>query len=374
MVAMATVFGLRALKAPLVACLLAASLLFFVAPPAWALDSSSRAAARQLGYEGVEAYQAEDYAHALDKLERAYRVLQVPSLALWSARALEKSGKWVEASERYLEATRLPVDQAGDAAVQERAKADAKAERATLLTKIPKVIVLIEGAESDQVEVTIDGVAVNSALFGAGRPTNPGQIEVVARLGERTVKGQVQVAEGEQKSITLAFQQAPPSPAPVAVGPVAPQPPAQTKANVRASNKSQRRASSSGTKANAGGWQPIAGYSALGVGAAGLVFGGITGVLALIKDNQLRDECGPDRNCPQTGYDSKVKTQNALRMMSGAGLIAGGVLTAAGVTLLLVPNKPGKTQDRAQRTPLLGVRLTDVRLAGGSSLTLRGTF
>src|SRR5690606_21919168 len=70
-----------------------------------------------------------------------------------------------------------------------------------------KVIVQIEGADPELVRVTIDGVSVNSALFGAGRPTNPGTIEVIAQWGERTVKGTVTVAEGEEKSITLAFKQ-----------------------------------------------------------------------------------------------------------------------------------------------------------------------
>src|SRR6187402_1280765 len=72
------------------------------------VDSATRGAARQLGYEGIQDYQREDYRAATDKLERAYKMLKAPSLALWSARALEKSGKFVEAAERYLEATRLP--------------------------------------------------------------------------------------------------------------------------------------------------------------------------------------------------------------------------------------------------------------------------
>ena len=80
--------------------------------------SHRRGLTLQLGYEGVAAYQKGDYVSARDKLERAYRVVRAPSLGLWSARALEKSGKLVEASERYLEVTRLEV-KAGEAAVQQ---------------------------------------------------------------------------------------------------------------------------------------------------------------------------------------------------------------------------------------------------------------
>src|SRR4051812_29141942 len=73
------------------------------------VDDATRAAARKLGYVGVQAYDAKDYATATDKLEKAFRLYQAPSLGLWSARALVKSGKLVEAQERYLKVTRLPV-------------------------------------------------------------------------------------------------------------------------------------------------------------------------------------------------------------------------------------------------------------------------
>jgi hypothetical protein len=55
----------------------------------------------------VNAYLDEDYQLAESRLESAYAVLRVPSLALWSARALEKNGKLIEAARRYLEATKL---------------------------------------------------------------------------------------------------------------------------------------------------------------------------------------------------------------------------------------------------------------------------
>ena len=67
----------------------------------------------------VEELQEQRYDAASEKLERAYSVLRVPSIALWSARALEKGGKLVEASERYLEATRLDAT-VGDAATREK--------------------------------------------------------------------------------------------------------------------------------------------------------------------------------------------------------------------------------------------------------------
>src|SRR5262245_16171888 len=71
-----------------------------------ASDDATRAAARQLGEEGVEAYWAGDNEQAHAKLERAYQLFSAPTLALWSARACVRVGRWVEAAERYREVTR----------------------------------------------------------------------------------------------------------------------------------------------------------------------------------------------------------------------------------------------------------------------------
>src|SRR5882724_10278109 len=87
-------------NARLVAC----CALLFVALPAHAqdIDDATRAAARKLGTAGVESYQSGQFQVASEKLEKAYRMLQVPSLGLWSARALVKLGHLVEAQERYV--------------------------------------------------------------------------------------------------------------------------------------------------------------------------------------------------------------------------------------------------------------------------------
>jgi hypothetical protein len=103
---------------------------------AQAVDDAARGAARTLGYDGVKAYNAGDYAVADQKLEKAYRVVKVPSLGLWSARALVKLGRLVEASERYREVTQLEVS-GGEQAVQKQAQADAQSELDSLTPRIP---------------------------------------------------------------------------------------------------------------------------------------------------------------------------------------------------------------------------------------------
>src|SRR5262245_61290417 len=93
-----------------------------------AQSDAARAAARDLGAEGVEDFQAGRFEQASTKLSQAFDILKVPTLGLWSARALVKVGKLVEASERYLSVSRLDASK-GEAQVQKQAQADATKER-----------------------------------------------------------------------------------------------------------------------------------------------------------------------------------------------------------------------------------------------------
>ena len=149
-------------------------------------DDATRSAARKVAMAGITALQQGDVAQATEKLEKAYRVLQVPSVALWSARALAKRGRLVEASERYGEASRLDVQ--GDKAVQLQARKDAATELEALTRRIPTLLILVEGANGADVKLKVDGAAVPSALIGEERPANPGQHRVSGDLGRSTSK------------------------------------------------------------------------------------------------------------------------------------------------------------------------------------------
>lgn len=93
----------------MVALVLVCSATVTVAASAEPNEGPARAAARRLGYEGVAADEAGQYAIASEKLEKAYAVVRVPSLGLWSARALVQQDKLLEAVDRYLETSRMTV-------------------------------------------------------------------------------------------------------------------------------------------------------------------------------------------------------------------------------------------------------------------------
>lgn len=318
------------------------------------VDSAARGAARSLGYEGIQAFQAGDLPLAIDRLERAYQVLRVPSLALWSARALEKSGKWVEASERYLEATRLPIEDGSDRAVQERAQAEARAAEADLRPKIPLLVIEVHGVPLAEVEVSCNGTSVNRALLGSALPTNPGEVLVLGVAGERQVEARTSALEGQRATVVLEFapvsEPVAPAAAPAAATVVA-APAAKTEEAAQA-------ARDTGPSSTPGRTQRLVAWSVLGAGAGFLVMGGVTGGLALAEQGRLTEAgCDSSGGCP-SGTD--VSSINTMRILSSVGFIAGGVLAATGTTLLLTAPKAKVATVRAR--------------VGFASLELEGTF
>lgn len=333
------------MKALLGAALLSSALALATPAAAQAPDEATRTAARALGTAGVEAYQANDFAAAADKLEKAYALLHAPSLGLWSGRALVKLGKWVEAADRFLETTSLQVP-AGDYAVQKRAQADAAAELAALKPRIPSVVVEVEGAELADCVISVDGVVVASSLLGAGRLVNPGTHRIDARHGDDQTHAEVTLAEGEQKTVALEFG-APPLPAAPAVVPAAAAPapaaPAPARSDAREAAPPAQRT-----------W----GWVAIGAGGVGLVAGGVTGLVAVGKKSGIdgNPNCHGNRCAPSE--QSAVDTYDTCRTLSTVGFYAGGALAALGVVLLVTA--PSKASAQAY--------------VGPGSAGVRGTF
>ncbi|MEZ4226829.1 MAG: hypothetical protein R3B13_38165 [Polyangiaceae bacterium] len=291
-------------------------------------DAAKVAAARQIGFDGIKDYQAGKFAEASDKLERAYALVKAPTLGLWSARALVKVGRWVAASERFLETTRLPLPDSNQEN-HRRAQEDAAKERAALLPTIPTLQVDVAGAAAGQVELAMDGVAIDSALIGVARPVDPGERTVVAKFGGQERQRRLTLAANDKKTITLSFDAAAtpvtptPSTTPVTAPPTS-APPTRTPPPASAPPTADSGAGGSNTLA----------YVALGVGGAGLIAGGVLGVMAMSKRSEIEDSgfCDGDRCAPEVHED--IDALDNLRLFSTVGIVIGVVGVGAGVTLL----------------------------------------
>jgi hypothetical protein len=242
----------------------------------------------------------------------------------------------VEASERYLEAVRAEIS--GDRELQEQAQKDAAAEREQLLPRIPTLSITVEGPSCDKLELSLNGQSLSAGLVDTPLPTNPGPVTVVARCNELEASETIELAEATQRQLTLQLAPTGAAGAPAPGQEAAP-------SDVGPASKQAR-------------WQPTAGWISIGVGGAGIVLGAISGGIALGKVSELG--CDSSGACPGAS-DDELASANTLRTVSTVGFIAGGVLAAAGVTLLLTAPK---RSDAAYVSPYITA----------SSIGLRGAF
>lgn len=327
--------------------------------PAWAVDEATRAAVRDLGTEGVKAYQAGDYAAAREKLDEAFSVLRTAPLGLWSARALEKLGLLVQANERYLAAERAPIDSEGDPAAQQEAKATAAQEREALLPRIPRLTVRIEGADPATVALIVAGKDVPPALVGKPLPVNPGKVEVTARSGEAEAQAAAELAEGEAKEVVLTFDG---SATPAAVATEGE--PTQPADGAPASEK--------GLVARK--WPA---FVAGGVAVVGGVIWTIFGVQSIDAKGQA-EACGDTGSTCDTAAEENQLRQQAWDAgnVATVGMVVTGVgLATAGVLWFTLPGGgSSKESAGASRGLHLGpIERVQVGVRPGG-LTLRGTF
>jgi hypothetical protein len=286
--------------------------------------SSERVVARDLGYSGVEAYQAGKYALASERLEKAYAVLRAPSLGLWAARALAKQGRLLAAVDRYAEVTRLEIS-GGDEAVQRKALVDAQVELEQLRAQLPGAVIVVRGAVAAEFSLFIDGRQVSSQLAGELTPLDPGEHRIAIKAKGHELSRTLVLAQGEKQQVAFEV-------------PGAAAPAGATKPRARSSRQTTPP-NNDANEHRPGSLRKTLGWVSLSVGAAGLATGAITGAVVLSKQSKLdRDPGCADKSCPPE-LEGDVSSYNLFRAVSTTAFIAGGVFAAAGVTLVLTaPN------------------------------------
>lgn len=282
------------------------------------LDDQTRSAARELATEGSTLYQQGDFESAYDRFNRAFQLVQKPNVGIWAARSLVRAGRWVEASERYLELERITLPE-GAPADQTQAVQDAAQERRELLGRLPSLKIVVEGAEPGSVFVSINGQLVKPALIGVKQPVNPGKLQVKGVRGEQVVEQAVDLGEAQTREVKLSFT---PS---GAVAPAPPSAPASAPPPVVA--------------AHGGAPWRLLGFIGVGVGGAALVTGAVFGGLAAADKSDLDSAC-PNRQCGPAYHDQN-DAYGTKKTIASVGLIGGAVLAGAGAVLLLTaPSSP----------------------------------
>jgi hypothetical protein len=283
------------------------------------VDDSSKSVARTLGEDALRLEQKGDFSGALEKFQQAEALVPVPTLSLRSAHCLEKLGRLVEASERYLRASTLPIDPSAPPAYQDSqnaAKAEAVRLRAALLPRLAHVHLTVKNGTAET--LTIDGNVYPTVLVGTALPMDPGDHHVVLESPSASGSSDVTLAEGEDKALEVLLVD---KPVTVKV-PLVEQRTTTTTSPVR-----------------------LAGFITLGVGAATVVAGGITYAFALSQSSSLGQSC-PNNKCDvgtNPSLASTVSSYDAMRTTTIVLLVAGTVVSAAGLTLVLAAPKKSQT-------------------------------
>ena len=299
-------------------------------PASQAPSGSSQAVA--LGHQGIELYNKRRWVEAYDKFSTAEALKHSPAFVLYMAHSKRQVGELLAARGLY---QRVADEKLGDDAAKpfKDAQANAKAEIARLEKLIPILKLQITGTGADNARVEIDGQAITSADLNALR-LDPGVRRIIARSTIGTVAQEnVNLGVGARTEVLLTLR----APAP------APRPPA-TDAPGPHMNPSPLPPGADG-EPRVGSIVP--GAITLGLGVVGLGVGAVTGAIASGKKSDLDALCGSSP-CPESARDTFDSAAN-MAHASTASFIAGGVLGAAGVTLLIVRPQLGGSSNSAAR-------------------------
>lgn len=286
--------------------------------------------ARDLGQQALAASESGNYAES-ERLWTAASNLYpaAPTLTLGLARAQAKQGKYVLARENYNKIIREQANSTNASQAFKDALAAAQAEIEGVAAKIARVTIIVEGGPPNP-SVTVDNDAVATAGLGVPRPIDPGQHTIRATAeGYSPTETTFQVAEAGSAEARLKLTKDPSAkPTEPGPGPKVTQPPGEVT-----------------TKRD----HTLA-IIALGVGGAGLVFGGVTGALAMGKHGDLDKTCTGGK-CPST-LQGDVDSFHTMATLSTVGFIVGGVGVAAGAVLWFTA--PKKTVQGFDWHPYVG--------------------
>lgn len=345
-----------------------------VSATAKAQSDEQRAAARSLATEGITAFNEGRFKDSADLFARAESLLHAPPHLLYLARSYAKLGQVVRARETYM---RIVKEQLPSNAPPQFRDAQEKAQEELrgVEPRIAKLTVQVNGgADAKDLQVTIDGRPLPAVMIGLPQPVDPGEhrVEGIA-TGKRAKPQTVTLRDGERSSITLQLESDPNAVAPTPVaqpgegtpgaegqtGPTAARP---VNVGTPPPPVAPEAVRSSGPRSYAVGGIGI-GTGLIGAGA--VVFGVISLSDSSSKRNEADKACnpGPDGKCAANTralVDKLDADANSARTRGFVGLVAGGVLVAGGITMVVYGF--GSSETRTGRlTPIIGPRYLGVR-------------
>ncbi len=229
----------------------------------------------------------------------------------------------------------------------------AKSRVDALAPRLPKLTVIMDGADAKTVEVVRDGVVIGAATLGVALPVDPGEHVVVARsLGFKTWSTTVTIKERETLEVKIPALEVEPAKE-VEAAPPPPAPPPPLPPPVIPSTSALRTGS----------------FISFGVGGVGLVTWAVLGGLSLQK-KALADEACPQGTCHKPGDIEVWRDGRSLANGATVALGVGVAGAATGVILLWLDKRP-KDRDATKTAKVSSV--LDLG-PNGVSFAVKGDF
>jgi len=287
---------------------LAVLVVLLLAPSA---SADVRDDARALALEGIRLLDAGEAEDALAKLEQAESTFHAPPHLLYIARAQRRLGRLVDAHRTLVKVMAEDVLDGAPPAFQ-KARQDAVVEATDLISKVPSLSIEVSGG-TRPISVAVDGAPIPVSHLAFPVAVMAGSHEIVGNDGAgRRVSTSVEASAAGVKVPVLLDFAAPASDEP-APGP-SPEP--------------------GGDDEVALGSFPVVGTVLISVGAAALVGGAITGALTLTEADDIKQSCNQNVCPPELEADAD--SAKTLGNLSTGLFIAGGIVAAAGVAVLIV--------------------------------------
>jgi hypothetical protein len=315
-------------------------MLFVVAGFVLAAPGTARAegspAAEQFFLDGRAAMKRGEFEKARAMFAESQRLDPAPGTLVNLAVAEEKVGKLSLAWE-HARAAMEGLPEGDDR------KTVARTLRDSLEPRLARLTLRADKTLPDGTKITVDDVELSVASLGVALPEDPGEHHVVIKSpGRKDLSVAVKLKEGGKETYT------------VQLGDISTE-------KVKPDGRTDGGNSGDGTESS-----PLrtVGFITAGVGIAGLAVGSVFGVLTIDRKNTTDDHCKP--GCDSTGLsaESDGKTYGPV---STIAFIAGGVLFAGGITMILVSPKAEK---KSAREPTQSLHLT----ATGNGVLLGGSF
>jgi hypothetical protein len=316
----------------------------------WSSESFGQAPAiaEKLFRQAVDYMTAGDFAGACPLLDRSYQLDPKDGTLFTLANCRDREEKLTVAMGHYRAYLRTFEKMTGALRQKHKERATTAETRiAEIDTVLPKVKFVWETPPAPESKIIVDGVEFRADTLDVLLPLDPGTHKIVVQLpGEPDRIRTVTLAKGDSTIIDLT--------------PEKPKDPDTSSTNAGTANRAQI------AKPRKVDPTKVAGFVGIGLGAAGLVTGGITGFLAIQQKRTVDERCTANYVCDAVGF-AAVDRFRTMGNVSTVAFIAGGALVATGITLLVV----------SKRTPAAtgaNVHFVTAVVPGSASFSFEGAF